>query len=128
VCQNLRSIDDFRGRLLALLPLASGAAGILLLGNLVSPQYLWQIGIFGFIVILALSVYEFRGILQCHKLVKKAEQLEGLLEVNQIARQFDSRHRWAYGVISVPVASILIYLAVALGWVFLMGIGFGWWR
>lgn len=128
VCANFRAIDEFRGKLLALLPLASGAAGILLLTNRVSTQYLWQIGIFGIVVTLALFVYELRGMLRCGVLIEKAGRLEELLEVDEKARQFSGeRHRWLFGIISVPVASTLIYLAVAVGWVFVMGVGFCWW-
>ena len=128
VCANYRAIDDFRGKLLALLPIASGGAGILLLSDPVSTQYLRQIGIFGLAVTVALFIYELRGMLRCKVLKDKAGQLEDLLDVEEDARQFgEERRRWNFRIFSVPVASTLIYLAVAVGWGFVVGLGFSWW-
>ena len=65
-CQRHRAIDDFRGKLLALLPIASGAAGLLLLSKSDSAlTYLPVIGIYGCAVTAGLFVYELRGVHEC---------------------------------------------------------------
>jgi hypothetical protein len=128
VCAFIRATDDFRAKLLAILPIASGAAVILLLANPDVSQYLGAFGLFGLVVTLALFLYEIHGMRRCRALICKGRRLEDLLAIDPSARQFEEgQHRWLYGIISVPTASILIYLAVGVSWAFVMGIGFGWW-
>ena len=81
-------IDDFRAKLLALLPLAAGTTGILLLlrtdlglRNEGKAQILVAVGIYGFLTTLGLCVYEIRGIQRCQDLIKAGRQLEGKLEL-----------------------------------------------
>ena len=75
-----RQIDEFRGKLLALLPIASGAAGILLLTRSESStiqKYLTQVGIYGFAVTLGLFIYELYGISICKHIIRLAGDLQG---------------------------------------------------
>jgi hypothetical protein len=87
VCQKDRAVTDFRGKLLAALPLASGAGIYLLLpkGDLdgLAPAYLIAIGLFGFLVTLGLFLHEIRGIDECGDLIEVGRALEekmGLLD------------------------------------------------
>lgn len=73
ICTGYRSIDEFRAKLLGLLPLASGAGIFLLLSDVFtkdstsafSRRFVSPIGAFGFLVTLGLYFYELRGIQYC---------------------------------------------------------------
>lgn len=71
VCKTHQGIADFRAKLLALLPLASGAGIFVILGS-GTPKPgaadLAAIGLFGFAVTFGLFMYELRGIQHCHAL------------------------------------------------------------
>src|SRR5215472_8381696 len=64
LCNRHQQIDDFRGKLLALLPIASGAAALVLLLNNSNAvgKYLLPIGVYGFAVTSGLFIYELHGI------------------------------------------------------------------
>src|SRR5215216_2596040 len=77
VCRSYHAIADFRAKLLALLPIASGAGGLLILGQKEKlNEYLGPIGVFGAAVTLGLSVDELRGIQRCKALIKAGKALE----------------------------------------------------
>jgi len=84
VCASYHAIDSFRGTLLGLLPLASGAGILLLVNNgqvdtsktTVAMQYAAPIGIFGFVVALGLFFYELNGIRRCNQLITDGQRLE----------------------------------------------------
>src|SRR5918992_1867190 len=82
-CKSHQGIADFRAKLLALLPIASGA-GIFLILSETSPRpgaaELAAIGLFGFAATFGLFMYELRGIQHCHELRRQAGQLESALE------------------------------------------------
>lgn len=67
ICMSYRAIDDFRARLLGLLPVVSGVGvGVLLGKDPGEPEPLWlPIGLFGTVVTLGLFAYELYGIRKC---------------------------------------------------------------
>ncbi len=81
VCKSFHGIDDFRARLLGLLPLASGAGIFLLLETNIAESYLTPVALFGFLVTLGLFVYELRGLQRCQELIKLGAQMENELEL-----------------------------------------------
>jgi hypothetical protein len=118
LCISYRAIDDFRAKLLTLLPLATGG-GIFFLANLLRDEtrpLFFPIGIFGFVATLGLFSYEIYGIKKCHALLKTGAQLEDSLG---IAGQFKNRPRAVLRVINEPFAAGLIYPAVLAAWTFL---------
>jgi hypothetical protein len=136
VCQNHRTITDFRGKLLTLIPLASGAGIYLLIpkqGNPedVVPAYLIAIGLFGFLVTFGLFLHELRGIEECGDLIRIGRGLEekmGLFdgqfgrEDNYYHRQ--SRFRCFLNNFKGPVgAAWIIYPSVCLAWLFVAWLG-----
>jgi hypothetical protein len=87
VCRSYHAIDDFRTKLLGILPISS-LAGILLVGKdnftegSASSHALVGFGsFFAAAFTLALFLFEIRGILRCHHLIQRGEQLEGALKV-----------------------------------------------
>jgi len=85
VCQNHRAITEFRGKLLTLLPLASGVGIYLLIpkGNpsKVECVHLVAIGIFGVLVTVGLFLHELRGIKHCGALIELGSTLEKKLDL-----------------------------------------------
>ena len=73
ICTSYHAIDDFRAKLLALLPFATGAGIFLLLNKDAvtadTKVFLGPIGIFGFVITLGLFVYEIYGIRKCGALI-----------------------------------------------------------
>src|SRR5947209_745959 len=91
ICKSHGAIADFRAKLLALLPAASGASVFILLEkdtNATPAQathahathahlgLLGPLGLFGFAAIFGLFMYELRGVEDCVKLRKRAEEME----------------------------------------------------
>jgi hypothetical protein len=74
-------IDDFRAKLLALLPIATGIGIFALVKD--APQHdsgvLLAIGIFGAISTIGLFVHELRGITECYILIELGAALERLV-------------------------------------------------
>src|SRR6266851_2948961 len=82
VCDRHRQIDDFRGKLLALLPIASGAAALLLLSQSDAiKKYLTPIGLYGCAVTAGLFLYELYGVSVCLQVMAQAGELETMLHV-----------------------------------------------
>lgn len=121
LCQSYRAIDDFRAKLLALLPLATGGGIFLLVGDRTRVEainpYLPAIGLFGFVVTLGLFFYEIYGIRKCHALIEAGIQLERSLGITD--GQFRKRPRNVLYLINEPFATGVIYPAVLAGWMFL---------
>jgi hypothetical protein len=118
LCISYHAIDDFRAKLLALLPLATGG-GIFFLANLLDDKtkpFFLPIGIFGFVITLGLFSYEIYGIKKCHALLKTGTRLEESLRING---QFKNRPRAVLHFINEPFAAALIYPAVLAAWTFL---------
>jgi hypothetical protein len=124
-CQRHRAIDDVRGKLLALLPIASGAAGLLLLSKSDSVlTYLPVIGIYGCAVTAGLFVYELRGVHECGDVMRQAGMLEEELEVPFDMGQFrDESPRPLSGLVGAEMASWVVYFSVFGGWLYLVLLG-----
>lgn len=126
VCESYHAVDDFRMKLLALLPVATGTGVFLLLsgkaeligGNSAGqvPEALGAIGIFGALFTSGLFTYELFGIKKCHYLIEAGKRLEAALGIRG---QFRTRPRYAAGFLNEPFASSIIYPASMAAWVFL---------
>ena len=127
ICTSYHAIDGFRGMLLGLLPLASGA-GLLVLVNTaqveegktaIAAQDATPIGVFGFIVALGLFFYELSGIRRCNQLITDGQRLEGELGVKG---QFRCYPEDVKGFIGPPLAAQVIYPAVLAAWFFVAAV------
>jgi hypothetical protein len=129
LCNSYRSIDDFRAKLLGLLPLASG--GIFVLSEKMKstdPALFLPIGIFGFVITLGLFIFELYGIRKCTDLIARGKELEIAMDVDG---QFKLRPDGLSGLglkflpvkyakqINEPFAAGVIYPAVAATWIYL---------
>jgi hypothetical protein len=125
VCESYHGVDDFRMKLLGLLPVATGSAVFLLLsgdtvvkddGGHRAAGALAAIGVFGFVFTCGLLAYELFGIKKCHYLLVAGTALERTLKA---PGQFRSRPRELAGFINEPFASAIIYPASLAAWAFL---------
>jgi hypothetical protein len=123
VCKSYHAIADFRAKLLALLPIASGAGGLLILAEKDTvKEYLGPIGVFGAAVTLGLFVYELRGIQRCRALIKAGKALETKMEID--GGQFGSRPKGHMGgLIGAETAGWIVYLTVLAAWCYLAIVG-----
>ncbi|MGK5170330.1 hypothetical protein [Geodermatophilus sp. CPCC 205761] len=131
VCESYQAIDDFRMKLLGLLPIATGTGVFFLLNDHVPDlgaeapsdgseplaQVLPVIGAIGAVFTLGLFSYELFGIKKCHYLIRAGQRLEVHLGVRG---QFRNRPRSLMGFVNEPFASALIYPASMAAWVFLV--------
>jgi hypothetical protein len=128
LCKSYHAIDDFRAKLLALLPLATGGGIFLLLNKDIATAelkpFFGPIGLFGFAITLGLFAYEIYGIRKCHALILGGKQIEGWLYSNG---PFTGRPREVLQVINEPFAAGIIYPAVMAAWTFI-GLVFAWSR
>jgi hypothetical protein len=102
LCESYRAIDDFRGKLLGFLPLASGAGIFLLIrepGKDIAPALLTSIGVFGFVITFGLFVFEIYGTKKCTELINVGKELEKSLGVNG---QFLTRPNGVIGFYRIP--------------------------
>jgi hypothetical protein len=130
ICESYHAVDDFRMKLLGLLPVATGTGVFLLLNSntdLLGPgtseaqqhtleRFLVAIGAFGLLFTLGLFLYELFGVKRCHYLIEAGKRLEFELDVRG---QFRSRPQNLLGFINEPVASALIYPASMAAWTYL---------
>lgn len=129
LCASHAALTDFRAKLLALLPIASGAGIFVLLEQAPDLGALPAIGLFGFAVTLGLFIYEWIGIETCVELRERGARLEKELGVPPDMGQFqEDPKRPLRGPLSVEGASWLVYLSVLLGWAYLAGEPGGWWE
>lgn len=123
LCNSHRAIDDFRTKLLALLPLATGGGMFLLVGDQTRAKaieaYLPAIGLFGFVATLGLFLFELHGILKCTHLIGAGAKLEKSLGINKEEGQFRGRPLGIGWFINEPFAAGIIYPAVLAAWAFL---------
>lgn len=125
VCRSHAGIADFRARLLALLPLASGGGVFLLLNNTDPGPTLTAAGVFGFVVTLGLFLYELRGIEDCVLLRARAEYMERhWLGVPDHCGHYNNRPDGRLrGLVSEIGAGWVIYTAVMGSWLYVAGRG-----
>src|SRR6266496_268863 len=124
LCANYRAIDDFRMKLLGLLPFATGAGVLLLLkeaediGKIVEPwQFLLAAGTLGFLATLGLFSYELHGIKKCGWLICTGKSIEE--QRLAIPGPFSTRPKQVGGLIDEPFAASVVYPASLAGWTFL---------
>lgn len=122
LCTSYRAIDDFRTKLLALLPLATGGGIFLLAGDEKKieaiEKHLPYVGLFGFVVTLGLFFFELHGILKCTHLIKAGTKLEEALGIKENG-QFVERPLGFLGFINEPFAAGVIYPAVLAAWAYM---------
>lgn len=129
ICKSHATITDFRAKLLALLPLASGTGALLLLTGEANTRYFGPIGLYGLAITFGLFMYELRGIQTCIALRDHAAGLEEVLHIPAGHGQFRDRPRAALGgFVGAEGASWTVYLAILTGWAYVAGLGFGWWH
>jgi hypothetical protein len=122
VCRSYHAIADFRAKLLALLPIATGAGGLLILTRAETvKQYLTPIGIFGAVVTLGLFIYELRGIQRCKALIETGKLFEAGMGIAN--GQFGARPK-SRGLVSAETAGWIVYTTVFAAWAYLAIIGF----
>ena len=127
-CESYDGITDFRGKLLTLLPLASGTGVFLLLDSNLESAFLGPIGLFGVVVTSGLYMYEFRGIQRCHRLEVQAARLEKDLGLSAQLGQFRGQPaRRLKNMLGPPGAGLVVYIAVIFAWVYVAGVGIGLW-
>jgi hypothetical protein len=119
LCQSYRAIDDFRAKLLGLLPLVTGGGLVLLTKGVkdINPDLFLPVGVFGALVTFGLLSYEIYGIRKCHALLIAGGRLEKRLGLG--TGQFIARPREVWGVLNEPFAAAVIYPAVIAAWTFL---------
>ena len=123
VCRSYHGISEFRGKLLALLPIVSGAGISLLISKnySIDSSHLLAVGIFGTLVTLGLFLYELRGIQKCKRLIILGAQLENALKIE--SGQFNDRPKRIAGFIGAETAGWVVYMTVLSGWVYVAWIG-----
>ena len=143
ICKSHQAIDEFRMKLLGLLPLAS-LTGIFVVtksdsifstpnatsdsgvNNLVA-----FIGVFAATFTLALFLYEIRGILRCHDLIRRGSEIENKLQIIgqfSVCRDEHENARWnkRHLFFNAKVAACVVYSVVFAAWIFLaLHHGFG---
>jgi hypothetical protein len=119
VCSSHEAITGFRGKLLGLLPIATGAGIFLLLDRSIKQQqtavFLVAAGIFGAAVTIGLYFYEFRGMNECHLLRQRGANLERELQIILECSRFQGNPP---GRIGPREAGPVVYFAVVAGWIF----------
>jgi hypothetical protein len=127
VCNAHNSIADFRAKLLALLPIASGTGIFLLLSDKMNAEakpHLVAIGTFGALVTLGLFLYELRGIDTCNALIKCGKFLESKLMSDKSTGTFISRREAVLkGFVGITWASLVIYPTVIGTWIYVACMG-----
>jgi hypothetical protein len=142
VSQSHRAITDFRGKLLALLPIATGTGLFLLLKTdyaATNASHFAAVGLFGFLATLGLFFHELHGIDDCWELVKRGKDLEIKMNVDpaedrdrkqaraegQFGVLFDKEkdNGWFHRVIGPEGAAWIIYMTTMWAWLYLFVIG-----
>jgi hypothetical protein len=129
VCQSHRAITEFRGKLLALLPLASGTGIYLLItkkNEPLDPTHLSAIGVFGCLVTIGLFFHELRGIGQCGDLIKLGKSLEEKLGLHEGQFTLEDDYynnqtgfrKVAHEIIGPVGAAWMIYLTMIVTWLY----------
>ena len=133
ICNSYHALDDFRMKLLGLLPLTS-LVGIFLLNsdnlftksNIISNELIGFIGFFAATFTLALFLYEIRGILRCHGLINRGSAIEQMLGVQgqfSVCKKEDERAKKSKkhkeNIFNAKLAACVIYSLVFAAWLFM---------
>ena len=126
VCSSYEAISDFRAKLLALLPLASGAGIFILLNNENDVEHIGWVGVFGILTTLGLFFQELRGIQHCKALITTGKALEHTLELDSFPTRgrFHARPNARFRVVGAEGAAWIIYPKVLAGWLLVALEGF----
>jgi hypothetical protein len=141
LCDSYHAIDDFRMKLLGLLPLTSligifglSSGSLFAKGNEMSQHLITFIGVFAAAFTIALFIYEIRGIFRSSNLIERGRDIEGLLHVKGqffvCVEEGKSKkdNRWTKGetdVVNAKLAACVIYSTVFAAWIFtLLRFGF----
>jgi hypothetical protein len=143
ICKSKHDIDDFRMKLLGLLPLTS-LIGIFALGKdsffatqtTESKHLIAFISIFAAALTLSLFIYEIRNILRCHDLILRGRAIEILLgaegqfhaciEEHECKKKGEDWTERANNFFDFNLAACVIYSIVSTAWIFTaLHFGFG---
>ena len=123
VCNNFRLLTDIRFKLLALLPIGTGA-GIALTASARPDIKTSLIGLFGFVVTSSAALYNMRNDQLYNELVSRAAQLERLLGLKEGAFAQRPRTWRQVGPFMVSHDKIWwIYLSSLAAWLYTVLIG-----
>jgi hypothetical protein len=129
VCLAHNAIADFRAKLLAILPIASGTGILLLLSDKITPEakpHFVAVGTFGALITIGLFLYELRGIHRCNALIHCGKALENeLLKDKSTGTFFSQQKPVLKGFVSLTWASLMIYPAVIGAWSYVACMGSG---
>ncbi|HEV7889413.1 MAG TPA: hypothetical protein VGP08_02180 [Pyrinomonadaceae bacterium] len=134
ICKSYHALDDFRTKLLGLLPLTS-LVGIFGLSTdslfakamPVSQQLIAFIGIFAAAFTLALFIYEVRGIIRCDGLIKQGKAIERKLKIDgqfcvcvkeKECKEDENWVKRVRGYLDATLAACVIYTTVLAAWFF----------
>jgi hypothetical protein len=141
ICRSFHALDDFRMKLLGLLPIAS-IVGLLALGRSTATPHptaaeieiLGYVGVFSALFTLALFGYEVRGILMCHDLNAAGAALETLMGISgqfttcdekRSSQRYNGRFkRWLARRFNGNVTPCAVYSLVFAAWLF-VGLRYG---
>ena len=131
LCTSYRAIDDFRAKLLGLIPLVTGTGISFLFEKIQNPQnipietkgLLVAVGVFVALITLGLFSYEIFGIKKCAVLIKAGKDIEAALHIG--TGQFTTRPQNIGYFINEPFAAGVIYPTVLAAWVFFT-LAFAW--
>lgn len=128
VCSAHNEISEFRAKLLALLPIASGTGIFLLLSEKITAEatiHLVAVGMFGALITLGLFLYELRGIHRCHTLRECGKTLERDLMKDNCTGMFTvERASVLKGFVGVTWAALIIYPTVIGAWSYVASVGY----
>jgi quinol monooxygenase YgiN len=120
LCRSHHAISDFRARLLALLPLATGAGAFVLFKDSGLQSWSRPIGIVGAIVTLGLFLYELRQVRECVQLRLQGAVLEDDLGVPDHCGPFrDNPSYGLRGLVTAEYAGWVVYGAVIASWLYI---------
>ena len=125
ICKAHTAITDFRGKLLALFPVAGAGGLFLAIGkSAIDLRWVLPVSVFAFAVTAGLFVYELRQIKECIALARQAALIEDRLGVPAGLRQFRDSPPLSLGVVGVEWGSWVLYVTLLVGWFWLAGEGY----
>lgn len=133
ICSSYHKVDDFRAKLLGILPLASGVS---IYYGILAPseegkkilEFSQEAGWFGMMITIGLLIYELKGIQKCVAFIHSGANIEGelLKNTNEEGKiignligkfQLLSQQRsWINWLASEPFASAIVYSSVLMAW------------
>lgn len=126
VCDAHNGIADFRAKLLALLPVASGASIFLLVDEKLPVEampHLLGIGLFSAVIVVGLFIFDLVGIHRCKTLRVYGCVLEKKLLPADFPRGRFTQKVETYFLASITAASLTIYPTVIAAWIYVACVG-----